>query len=230
MRSDAIRRVSPWGHPPLFLRGWWICLLAVCFVLQSDPVAAASDSAQGYRLAGTVAVGSDFLAFLEVPGSGQVLVRIGDTVGKARVAAIRDRAIELDLPAGRIELALEGSGKPAVSVPSHDVVTRQSSESHILQREVDTAALGQSMKDSTPARGDAGTALARRFAPILNLPAQARVVSVNGHEVASADAAVREVERTLQGGGIIYMNLDTPNGFQRVYLTPRRPEADSAAP
>jgi hypothetical protein len=202
--------------------------------MQSGPATAATDAAQGYRLAGTVAVGNDFLAFLEVPGGGQVLVRNGDTVGKARVAAIRDRAIDLVVPGGRIELALEGSGKPTAAVPGRDVVTRQSSEGHILQREVDVDALGQSMKGASPSpspsRGDVGAALARRFAPILNLPAQARVVSVNGHEVASADAAVREVERTLEGGGIIYMNLDTPNGFQRVYLTPRRPEPDSAAP
>ncbi|MCM2312274.1 MAG: hypothetical protein NDI84_12815 [Steroidobacteraceae bacterium] len=198
--------------------------------MQSGQATAATDAAQGYRLAGTVAVGSDFLAFLEVPGGGQVLVRNGDTVGKARVAAIRDRAIDLVVPGGRIELALEGTGKPAAAVPGHDVVTRQSSVDHVLQREVDVDALGQSMRGATPARGDPGTALAGRFTPILNLPAQARVVSVNGRDVASADAAVREVERTLEGGGIIYMNLDTPNGFQRVYLTPRRPEPDSAAP
>lgn len=229
MRLHANRRVIPWAHPPLFLYGWWLCLVAACLVVRVDP-AAATDTAQGYRLAGTVAVGSDFLAFLEVPGGGQVLVRNGDTVGKARVAAIRDRAIDLDLPGGRIELALEGSGKPTATVPGHDVVTRQSSEGHILQREVDVDALGQSMQGASPSRGDAGTTLARRFAPILNLPAQAKVVSVNGREVASADAAVREVERTLEGGGIIYMNLDTPNGFQRVYLTPRRPEPGSATP
>lgn len=175
-----------------------------------------------YRLAGTVAVGSDFIAFLALPGGDQVLVRNGDVVGNARVAAIRDRAVQLVLPSGRVELSLAGSGQAVATIPSRDVVTSQSSQDHILQREVDKQAFDRSLAGAPRTSGEPGAALARTFAPVLNLPANGRVLSVNGKNVDSIDRAMGTIEKVLAEGGIVYMSLDTPNGIQRVYLTPQR--------
>ena len=184
--------------------------------------AAAAESAAGYRLAGTVAVGRDFIAFLEVPGGGQMLVRAGDTIDSAKVVAIRDRAIDLVLPSGRMALSLVGAERQLNPIPSRDVLTGQSSQDHILQREVDTQAFAESLAAAPATRGEPGAALARKFAPVLNLPAQGTVLSVNSKAVESVDGAMRTIEQTLAEGGVVYMTLDTPTGIQRVYLTPQR--------
>jgi hypothetical protein len=52
-------------------------LLLLAFLLPPFVFAA---SGNGYRLAGVLAVGPDYMAILEVPGGGQQLVRKGSTL------------------------------------------------------------------------------------------------------------------------------------------------------
>ena len=69
--------------------------------------------ASGYRLAGTLAVGKDFIAFLEVPQGGQVLVRAGSVVGNAKVLAVTASSLKIALRSGVVELSLDGTAHPA---------------------------------------------------------------------------------------------------------------------
>jgi hypothetical protein len=206
-----------------------LCSLLAWLLCAMSPAHAATDAAQGYRLAGTVAVGRDYLAFLEIPGGTQVLVRNGDIVGKARVAAIRDRAIDLVLPSGRVELVLEGSGKAANSVPAREIVTDQSDDGHVLRREVAVDPLLQAIERSPGGKGDSGTVLARKLQPVLNLPAGSRVLDVSGKPVTSADQALREIGKALEQGAAV-LTLEAPDGMRRVYIQPARSESASSGP
>jgi hypothetical protein len=60
----------------------------------------------------------------------------------------------------------------------------------------------------------------QRFAPLLDLPADARVVEVNETRITSASTAIAAVESTLAQGMPARLNLQTPDGFKRVYLMP----------
>ena len=224
--------------PPFFFPTWM--LLAALTMLAwsiSTTALAAEQSSQGYRLAGTVAVGSGYMAFLELPGGGQVLVRKGDVAGKAQVLDVRDRAIDLRLPSGRIELTLEGAGKPAPSnARSDDVVTSQSDEGHVVRREVAPEPMQNELSRSAPdkaghAPGTSATAaVTQRFAPVINLPPNSSIVAINGHAVSSEEGAVREVTKALAAGSAVTMNLKTPAGMERVYLLPAASEPASTTP
>jgi hypothetical protein len=215
---------------PLFV------LTMLAWSVSTDAIGA-TQSSQGYRLAGTVAVGSGYLAFLEVPAGGQVLVRKGDVAGKAQVLEVRDRAIDLKLPSGRIELTLEGAGKPAPSgARSDDVVKSQSDEGHVVRREVAVEPMGKELSEGAPdnagrAPGTTATAaVTQRFAPVINLPPNSSIVAINGHAVTSEDGAVREVTKALATGSAVTMNLKTPAGMERVYLLPAPAEPASTTP
>lgn len=232
MEHDERRADDLAGSSAFFLmirRALWIAFIAWLSCAEPSP-AAAADTTSGYRLAGTVALGREFIAFLELPSGSQVLVRNGETVGTARVLAIHDRAIELVLPTGRVELSLDGSARHVAPVPARDVVTSDLSQDHVLRREVDPQALTQALAATPQAAGDPGSAMARSFAPVLNLPAQGKVMDVNGEQVGSADSAIRTIERTLASGGAVYMNLETPNGMHRVYLMPQQQGSDATTP
>ena len=70
----------------------------------------------------------------------------------------------------------------------------------------------------------------QRFAPLLDLPADARVVAVNETQVTSASAAISTVEDTLAKGMPARLNLETPEGMKRVYLMPARPARHDETP
>jgi hypothetical protein len=216
-----------------------ILLAALSVVVWSIPTTsyAAAQSGQGYRLAGTVAVGGGYLAFLEVPGGTQVLVRKGDVAGAAQVLDVRDRAIDLKLPGGRIELTLEATDKPAQSgARSDNVVTSQSDEGHVVRREVAVEPMKRELSEGGPDKAGrapgttASAAVTQRFAPVINLPPNSSIVAINGHAVTSEDGAVREVTKALAMGAAVTMNLKTPAGLERVYLLPAPAEPTSTTP
>lgn len=224
--------------PPFFFAAR-ILLATLVIIAWSIPTMshAAAQSGQGYRLAGTVAVGSGYLAFLEVPGGTQVLVRKGDVAGAAQVLEVRDRAIDLKLPSGRIELTLEGAGGPAPSsARSDNVVKSQSDEGHVVRREVAVEPMQRELSAGAPAKpgrapGTTATAaVTQRFAPVINLPPNSSIVAINGHAVTSEDGAVREVTKALATGAAVTMNLKTPAGMERVYLLPAPAEPASTIP
>ena len=147
---------------------------------------AAQDPAQGYRLAGTLAVGQSYIAFLEMPDGGQVLVRTGSEVAGARVLEVTATGLRLGLASGVVELSLEGTGKPQVVASSaavtaakdddkNRVYTREVSDEQ-LSRELAAPAAGTS--SAKPAAAHASLVAAQRIAAVLDLPANSKVLRV----------------------------------------------------
>jgi hypothetical protein len=196
-------------------------------VLLSTP--AVADDAGRYRLAGVMAVGPDYLGILELPGGGQLLVRRGSTLEDGgRVVVIDAARLRIAFP-GRptIEIALDGSGAPAQVPVSLGVLQEQSDNDHIMIRSIDPDAFGEAVKQRPAAgppaakarkTGDPALDTALRLAPILNLPPNSRVVSVNEQPVLSAEQAVKTIQQTLDQGMPPRLNLVNAAGEFRVYL------------
>jgi len=213
------------GRHPAF-SFWGAHALLVLLILCSGGAAAAQDPAQGYRLAGTLAVGQTFIAFLEVPDGGQALVRTGSELAGARVLEVTATGLRLGLASGVVELSLEGTGKPQVVAPSaavtaakddekNRVYTREVSDEHV-SREL-AAPAGTSSTRPTAARSS--LVAAQRIAAVLDLPANSKVLRVQGRPVSSADAAIRELQSSFgSDAGVVTLDLQTPNGPGRVYL------------
>ncbi len=227
-------RVARVGHPFFFAALGLVVVLA----LVPRSVATARDSAvAGYRLAGIVAVGTDYLGFLELPGGEQVLVRQGSVIeGAGRVLMLDAARLRIELPSGVIELALEGSGRPVAarvtstmeppteSAPSNDSpneiaqpVFREIDPS--LLRDVRTASAGSDRARSRPS-----VEAAVRLAPILNLPPNSRIVKVNDQSVTSVESAIARIEQSLADGLSATLNLASSQGGPetRVYVSRAR--------
>jgi hypothetical protein len=189
--------------------------------------AAQAEAKPGYRLAGIVAVGSDYLGFLELPDGGQVLVRQGTAIGDGgRIVALDNERLKIAFPDRTIELSLEDSGKPGTAPNTQGIVVGQSDQGHVMVRQVDSAALSQALatsRTSTKAP-DAGIEVGQRFAGLINLPNNARVLAVNEVPVTSADSALKLAETSLAEGTPVRLNLAAASGDPetRVYLLPTR--------
>jgi hypothetical protein len=200
--------------------------LLVLLVLCSGGAVAAQHPAQGYRLAGTLAVGQNFIAFLEVPDGGQVLVRAGSEVAGARVLEVTATGLRLGLASGVVELALEGTGKPPV-VPSSAGVTaaKDDDKNRVYTREVSDDQLSRELaapagkSSTTPSAARSNLVAAQRIAAVLDLPANSKVLLVQGRPVSSADAAIKELQASFDSdAGVVTLDLQTPDGPGRVYL------------
>jgi len=177
-----------------------------------------------YRLAGVVAVGKDYLGFLELPNGTQVLVRQGSTIeGGGRIVALNGEGLRIAFPNGTVELGLEGSGAARSAPMSVGTPVGPPDDEH-LALEVDSAAVSQALKTSraSDAHADAGVEVGRRFAAVANLPNNARVLAVNEVPVTSADKAIRLAEKSLADGSAVILNVAAASGHPvtRVYLLP----------
>lgn len=195
-------------------------------------------AANGYRLAGIVAVGHDYLGFLELPGGGQVLVRQGSSIeGGGRVLLLDAERLRIGLPSGVIELVLDGSGRPAkvaVAAVSAAVVPVAPAAAVVdvplppdqdtfIVRAIDPDRLRDARVAAarTGAQGSAPSIdTARRLAPILDLPPNSTIVAVNDQPVTSADAAIARIQRSLADNVVATLNLAGSNGGpeMRVYI------------
>ena len=208
----------------------------VLLLLSSVAVVVAAPLAhKGYRLAGVMVAGDSYLGFLELPQGGQVLVRLGSIVeGGGKVVAFDAQSLRIRFPDRVVELALEGSGKPPAVAPADSVVVSGDEQGHVIRREVDVGGLQHELLEAERAAtaprtrsggpaSDPQRTVTQRFAPLFDLPADARVVAVNETQVASANAAISTVESTLAKGMPARLNLETPEGMKRVYLMPTAP-------
>ena len=231
--AEQASRVVRKRHPTCTF-GYAYALLALLFSCWGV-AAAEQDPANGYRLAGTLLVGDEFVGFLELPQGGQVLVRNGSVVNGGRVIAFDARILRIQFPDRTVELPLENSGKPPPPDARNLVTSRQDSgDGRAYFRKLNLDQLGPALqpevsgveKPSTgakqhtgkPAGGDATAVLARRFGPAFQLPLGASVTRVNDKPVTTVDAAVRDVEGTLTKYGVAILNIKTSTGEARVYL------------
>ena len=220
----------------------WVAL-ALPVGLIITPVGGEAASTQGgYRLAGVVAVGEDYMGFLELPQGGQVLVREGSLVNGGRVVVFNDKILRIRFPTGDIELQLEGSGRPPPPDPRDVVVqSEEISGGAASIRTVNVGSLKKSLQSQSSGstgtseakkatRGstvpsDAPTAIAQRFEPLFQLPRGARVVAVNEARVTSVDGAIKTIESSLEHNSVARLTIETGAGESRVYLKPQsRPQ------
>lgn len=211
-----------------------LALLLTASLLSS--IAQAADG-KGYRLAGVLAVGPDYLAILELPGGEQQLVRTGTELeGGARVVLVEASRLRIAQSVGStIELNLDGSGGPAQLPLALGVVQEQTDHEGALIRRVDPAAFSASaarsvntpVAGSTPSRNgkrDPAAEIGRRLAPVLNLPIDSRVVAVNEQSVRTADQAIRLIEQSFQENTAPRLNITSAAGDDsRVYLSASEP-------
>jgi hypothetical protein len=211
--------------------------VAAAAILTLLPSMALALTGTGYRLAGVVAVGSEYVGFLEIPAGEQVLIRKGGEVpGGGRVIAFDGKSVRIAFADEIIELALEGSGATGGYTPTTGIVTAQESRERTHVRTVAVEPLRVALQQSTGTeaarsagaiqrrgRTDEGAAVAQRFSALVNLPAGSRVLSVNEQPVVSAAAAIATVNDTLAEGMPARLNISNPAGSdQRVYLLPAR--------
>jgi hypothetical protein len=216
-------------HPAFSL--WRTRALLALLVLCSGVEAAAQDPAQGYRLAGTLAVGQTYIAFLEMPDGGQVLVRTGSEVDGAKVLEVTATGVRLGLASGIFELSLEGTGKPQVVVASAAVTAaKDDDKNRVYTREVSDEQLSRELAGpagkppANPAAADARVVAAQRIAAVLDLPANSKVLRVQGSPVSSADAAIQQLQSSFgSDAGVVTLDLQTPSGPGRVYLMRQKP-------
>lgn len=221
---DADLGVARPGHP------FFLAVhnsIAVLLLTLLSVTAAQAETKQSYRLAGIVAVGSDYLGFLELPDGGQVLVRQGTAIGDGgRIVALDNERLKIAFPDRTVELSLEDSGKPGTAPNTQGILVGQSDQGHVMVRQVDSAALSQALatsRTSTKAP-DAGIEVGQRFAGLINLPNNARVLAVNEVPVTSADSALKLAQTSLAQGMPVRLNLAAASGDpeMRVYLMPTR--------
>jgi len=229
-------------------------------MLAGAPWVGAAASLEGYRLAGTVAVGQGHLGVLELPEGTQVLVREGSEVAGGRVVRLDARSLRLAFPEEELELPLAGLPRPA-EVPLPEFVTAHSEPPGVLVREVDVdglrRAMGEAVTDPQPAHRpapgsateatarerltgrtgaegparprdrsnppgqDAATTVAQRFAPLVGLPPESRVVEVNEQPIGTAADALTFIETQLGQGLAVRLTLEGAPEANRVYLSPR---------
>lgn len=229
--SLKVGRAVSRGLPPLLFvkRMLWVALaLPVGFIVA--PVGGEAASSQHeYRLAGVVAVGEDYLGFLELPQGGQVLVRKGTVVNGGRVVAFDDKMLRIQFPDRIIELPLQDSGRPAPPDVRGLVATREDSvDGRYYVRTLNVGKLDQALHAESTANTSAGkavrpdtpTVLAQRFEPLFQLPLGSKVTRINETPVTGVDAAIKMIERTFANHGAVRLNIQTPAGEARVYLLP----------
>lgn len=210
-----------------------LALLLTALLLPSVVTAAGVD---GYRLAGVLAVGPDYLAILELPGGGQQLVRQGSTLEDGtRVVLVEADRLRLARAGAAIDLNLDGSGRPAQVPVALGVVQEQTDHEGALIRRVDPAAFSASAAQSgkttaaasAPSRNgkrDPAAETGRRLAPILNLPTDSRVVAINEQPVRSAEEAIRLIDQSFQDNTAPRLNITSAAGDEsRVYLSTAEP-------
>lgn len=210
-----------------------LALLLSALLLPSVLVAAV---AEGYRLAGVLAVGPDYLAILELPGGEQQLVRQGSTLDDGtRVVLVAADRMRIHQAGRMIELNLDGSGRPAQVPLALGVLQEQTDHEGALIRRVDPAAFSASAAQSgkatvtgpAPTRNgkrDPAAETGRRLAPLLNLPTDSRVVAINEQPVRSAEQAIRLIEKSFEENTAPRLNVTSAAGDEsRVYLTAAEP-------
>lgn len=218
----------------MFLNSARAWLLTTALLISSIATAATGN---GYRLAGVLAVGPDYLAILELPGGDQQLVRQGVTLDDGgRIVLVDASRLRIERAGRTIELNLDGTDAPAQVPVALGVVQEQTDNDRTLVRSLDTEAFSAALarpskptaKSASPSsskvRNDPAAEVGRRLAPILNLPVDSRVVMVNDQPVRSADQAIRLIEQSFQNNETPRLNIMSADGGEsRVYLTAAQP-------
>jgi hypothetical protein len=217
----------------------WLPLNAATTV---DPDSA---EAEGYRLAGVMDVGQDRLGILQLPQGSQVLIHPGSVLnGGGKVVEILPRRVRIAFPDHHeIELRLSGGAQSALgpSVAASDrnasADDRSATTTHRngssppapkvsqlaptpvmrdVSRQSTNVAIA-ALSDATVSQRNTGSDLAKVIAPVLDLPQNSTLLAINDQAVGSAQQATASLQQALSRG-IAVLNLQTPQGLQRVYV------------
>ena len=188
-----------------------------------------------YRVAGTL-TSSDGrrMAIVELPGEKSTLVAEGDAVGEGYVAEISAEWLLIGgLDEGELRLPL--SGGPAQSAPSLTqgdavrddpsfrrvpttpllIALDQISESLASQRAPQAAAAVRSEDDSEPQ-----IELADHLRELLDLPPGVGIDNINGEEFTSVAEGLGMVERLLNEGTFVRLELESEEAQNPIYIFP----------
>jgi hypothetical protein len=193
-------------------------------ILGTPAYAALQDEAKGYRLAGTLAVGQDFVAFLAVPQGGQVLVRAGSVVNGVQVVVVTAHEAQLKFPSGTVELLLDGTNRPAAPVKSSAVLAgTDDARNRVYDRQVSGDHVSRELANVATSTNvtaqDKSMISAQRIASVLELPPGSSVLRVGPQPVTSAAAAIDQIGKAFESKApVVILDIKTPNGPGRVYL------------
>ena len=201
-----------------------LLMFLACLVPAAHAFAEQRDIAKGYRLAGTLAVGNDYLAFVEVPQGGQVLVRSGSVVNGVKVLAVTAHEARLSFPAGVVELLLDGTNRPIAPAASSAVLSKTDDvRNRVYNREISEEQVSRELAVTTGTKGapapGGGLVAAQRIAAVLDLPPGSQVLRVGPKPVTSAQSAIEQIDLAFESTApVVILDIKTPKGPGRVYL------------
>jgi hypothetical protein len=166
-----------------------------------------------------MAVGQNYVAVLALRDGSQVLVRTGSIIDGGRVVGFTDRTVRIAFPNGEVELTLDGSNAPVAARPPSDRHAPAPMLPLTLHITAEAIRILASSPAPTGASRDPGSLMAQRFSTVMNLPPAARVVEVNEQPVTDATSALNQVADTLVNNGTARLNIQSPSGPQRIYVT-----------
>ena len=189
----------------------------ICPVMVFASVMAADGD---YRIAGILDTddGHNMRAVIELPDGEQGIFRSGDPIGDGQVLEISWRGVRLVFPGGERLLPLQGDGSSLVD---------HSDNPGFLRREVSPETL-QALASVRPAKEGKNRNSFSEVNAVLDLPVDARIISVQDQAVDSAKSAARQIQRSVQQGQIVRVALDGVPGTDSLYLFPAdEPDAEN---
>ena len=201
------------------------CALGGALLMGLYVVASASTAATDrYRLAGVMVVGADRLGFLELPGGGQLLVRLGSSVDGGKVTEFSAKTRRIAFPDHTVVLALDGLEKtPGAPFPGTVVSSSDTPGAHTREvsvHELRTALAAPAAPGQAPS--DARRAVGQRLVEVVQIPPNSRVLAVDEAPVTNATQALLAIQNRLETGQVSALNIQTTQGAERVYLVPNR--------
>jgi hypothetical protein len=205
------------------------CALLLLGISLSLPVQAQSPTAgfqpddQDRRLSGVIIIDEQHpIAVIEQPGGDFVLVRVGDRLGAdGRVEEITAHWLRVRDAAGERLLWVTGLRSLVTDAP---LVRERDDEgiayNRTLARQETVRELGKLVETaSTP-----GLDISTLLGPMLDLPADARIVEVNHEPIRSARDGMTRIRDALAAGSVVRLSIEGVYGKEGVYLMPG-PEA-----
>jgi hypothetical protein len=177
----------------------------------------AAAAAEAMRLSGVIDGNATKIAMVAMADGSTRMLRIGDSLGEAKVVAIAKDGVRLQTPKGEQMLTLQGLASvesPREMARNLNNITRDE-----LLRRLREAKQGP--VDQPPQQ---------RLASILGLPTTTSVVAVNGQRINGGDVigAVESAVSSDRGG--IKLGLAGLDGSQEIYFHPVSPPKDLVLP
>jgi len=192
----------------------WLNTLLCSFI--ATATLASTPELSEYRLSGTINDGdSKRLALVEAPGGERKLLRIGDRLAGAGVLEIDDDMILLEKNGKLLTLGLEGL--LAIGQTRNPVFQTNIVATAAMRAKLESMVVGGTGRS----RSSGSKTIAEQMRTILNLPPQAKIVTINDRPVTSPEQGLSVLNESLgSGGGIIRIEISGVPESDALYLMP----------